>query len=125
MSSMDSFFITDKAAEGVKLPLLLDGDEGDHYVIVRGKDCEAYRQATAESVIRSRDVLLSDATVAERAKSLVDERFLVLASLIVDWSFDEPVDTENAFKFVSSIPETIAAKIEKLADDRGEYLKKP
>jgi len=124
MTSMRQLFIKDKAREGVKLPVVIDGVDGDHYVIVRGKDSDEYRQATAESVIRSRDIMLSESSISERAESLIDERYKVLSSLVAGWSFDENVTHESAYEFATSISEPVAQAIDKLAENRAKYLKK-
>ena len=125
MSGMSEFFIKDRAGKGAKLPLTIDGDKTDHYVLVRGKDSDEYRQATAESVIRGRDVMLSESSISERAKALIDERYKVLSSLISGWSFDEDVTAQSAYEFVSSVPDSISQAMDGLANDRAKYLKKP
>ena len=114
--SMQSFYTRDKANEGVKLPLFTPtGEESEYWLRVRGIDSDAFKIANAKSKRKAKELAqIEDET--ERTEAIDKEETELIASLIVDWNFEEECTHDNVVKFLTNAPQianvvnTFAAK---------------
>ena len=122
MSSMDRFFTRKSANEGVKLPLydVNTGVATDDFIRVMNFDSDAYKQASIE-YHRRRLVYSGETDKAKSAKLEIDNQATLAAALILEWSFDEELNQENAIKFLREAPQ-IQSMIEKIAGDRQLFF---
>ncbi|MCF6435209.1 hypothetical protein [Pseudoalteromonas sp. MMG022] len=123
MSMMEDFFTREKANEGIKIPLTLpDGSVSDHYIVVRGIDSDAFRDA---ETLAKRNAMAFAAIEdeAERAAAFADERLGLIAALVADWSFDEPCELETVKKFLHQAPQ-ICEQVDKVAAKRALFFAK-
>jgi hypothetical protein len=108
-SGMDEFFTRGKANEGVKLPLYRpDGTKSDHWVRIRGVDSDIFRTAEAES---RRDAFRVAAIedIKERGAAITASKRRLIASLVVEWSFDKPCDVDSVEEFFIEAPQIMDA----------------
>jgi len=109
---MEEFFTRTKANEGVKLPLTTpDGKETKHWLMIRGVDSDAFREAEAEA---KRSIIQKRIEPGEAMRSVV-------ASLISDWSFDKPCSRDEVMAFLLEAPQ-IADAVDKVAGDRKLFF---
>lgn len=122
MSSMDRFFTRKSANEGVKLPLydVNTGSATDDFIRVMNFDSDAYKQASIE-YHRRRLVYSGETDKAKTVKLELENQIQLAASLILEWSFDEELNQENAIKFLREAPQ-IQSMIEKIAGDRQLFF---
>ena len=118
MSDMGQFHTREKANEGVKLPLVTpDGNETDHYLMVRGIDSDAFR--AAESLAKRAIITAgADADIQEIAKEAALD---VVTSLVSAWSFDDELTTDNIKGFLRDAPQ-ITNEIDRIAGDRALFF---
>jgi hypothetical protein len=120
--TMEAFFTRSRANEGVDVPLSLpDGTPTKHSIRVRGVDSDAFRAADAESRRKTMEAMLKK---DEKATELLirNEKYLLLSSLVVSWTFDMPCTQENVINFFREAPQ-IADAIDRLAANRTRFFK--
>lgn len=123
---MAAFNVVAMSNDGVKLPLRLpDGTVTEEFLVVRGADSKTFRnqqaRANREKVKLAKKQNLDPAQVA-RQNADIDRR--LVASLVVDWSFDEECNEVNVAKFLADAPQ-IQGQIDLFAGDRANFFKKP
>jgi hypothetical protein len=91
--NMEAFFTRQKANEGVKLDLSLpDGTPTEHWIRIRGVDSDQFREAQQRMNARMLE-LSKDPTVKSQAAAVyAQEANRMVGSLIISWSFPEPVN---------------------------------
>ena len=107
---MEAFDTLSKQNGGVKMPLFLpDGTETDQFLVLRGADSKAFRCAQARS---NRGLLtiatrLKDKKIDEEEASLerIENSRTLVASLVLDWSFEKDCDEENVVEFLRKAPQ--------------------
>lgn len=127
MSSMQEFFTRQGANEGIKVPLHYpDGQESEHWLQIRGADSDSFREAEADAKRLAFEISRIE-DVEERAEAIVEgersSRYKGLASLIIDWSFDQECNEENKIKFLKEAPQ-IADQVNEAAGKRSLFFKK-
>ncbi len=121
MDSMQAFFTRERANEGITIPLYLpDGSRSQHHLLIRGVDSDAFRDVEAESK-RNAMRLLTIEDPEERKIAIRDEKLTILASLVIDWSFEEDCTPQNIKHFLREAPQ-IADAIDQLAAKRSLFL---
>lgn len=109
---MEEFYTRTKANEGVKLPLSTpDGKETDHWLMIRGVDSDAFREAEADA---KRSLIQKKADPKEAMLSAV-------SALVSDWSFDKPCTQDAVKDFLREAPQ-IADSVDKVAGDRKLFF---
>lgn len=122
MTQMQDFFTRQKANDGVKFPLALpDGTVTEHWLLVRSIDSDAFRAAETNS-LRQAMLLSKESTQQEREDIANSGKLLMIASLIADWSFSEPLTQESAVNFLREAPQ-IADEIDRTANKRSLFYK--
>lgn len=123
MSDMEKFFTRQKAQEGKKVPLCLpDGSPSEHWVVIRGVDSDAYREA-----MEAQRKLMVANTIEVDGKTVVDPAVFegsadrLLAALVADWSFEEECNVESIIRFFKEAPQ-IRDDIDKLVTDRQYFF---
>ncbi len=125
---MGSFSIKVQSEEGIKVPLLLpDGEETEHFLMVRGADSAAFRKAQARA---HRGAL--ELVKLSKAKKPIDEGDLamrqakvqrdLLSHLIAGWSFEAECTPETVSDFFHEAPQ-IEEMVNEIAGDRGRFFK--
>jgi len=124
----NEFFTRQKANQGVKLflPDARTGQLTDEWIRVLGKESDAYRAEDHESHNRIHERLVAvgtkDKTALDAAaKSIIrEETFVMLASLITEWSFGE-LTREEAVEFLREAPQ-IADMIDNFTSNRSLFF---
>lgn len=124
MSSMEDFFTSDRAEEGIKVPLTSpDGKDTDHWLQLRGIDSNVFRTAEAQSrrtVLKlAVDKELDESDKQDRVK---DEERKVLSSLIKAWSFDMECTPENIITLLTKAPQ-IEDMVNKITAQRTLFFR--
>lgn len=123
MAGMDDFFTRQKANEGIKLPLSLpDGTETEHFLVVRGVDSDVFREAETEAKRSAMQVAAME-DEAERKGAMADGKLTLVASLVMDWSFDQECTVDNIKAFLHEAPQ-IADQIDQVAARRTLFFGK-
>lgn len=123
MKQKELFYTRQRANEGVRLPLSTpEGEPTEHYIKIRGTDSDAYKLAVAE---HRRKIMAAVANPDKTAidKARVDEEFVLLAALVIEWSFEEPCTPEGVLAFLKEAPQ-IAEQIDKLSTRRSLFFAK-
>ena len=133
-TSMNDFFTQDNSENGVRVDLVKpNGDETEHFLIIRGMDSTDYRVATVEAMREAKDTLTNLNSLLDKGETvapvkeleILDEKDLKkTASLIVKWSFDEECKKEDVINFLRKAPH-IRDMIEGFAANRANFLTKP
>ena len=122
---MEDFYTRDKANEGQRLPLRTpDGQPTDHWLQVRHVWSDAFQSAEEASMreIQERIVALGDkAADADIAKAKREGTNRLLASLVSEWSFDEPCTPDAVAAFLDKAPQ-IAEQINRFAADAKRFF---
>jgi len=123
MEGMEEFFTREKANEGIELPLTLPGGgETEHWLKLRGIDSDVFREAEDESRrVAMMAAKLEDESV-QRAM-LRKEKLGLVASLVIDWSFEQECNDENVRKFLQEAPQ-IADDINRVCAKRSLFFGK-
>ncbi len=118
--SMSDFFTAEKAEQGIKLPLFRpDGTKSDHWIKVRGVDSREFR--IAESIAKRNGMAIAQMGEEERAIALLDSRIDLIASLVIEWSFDEDCNRDSVVVFLKKAPQ-VADAIDRIAGDRSLFF---
>lgn len=118
---MDAFFTRASANAGILLPLYRpDGTKSEHWLRILGVDSDAFR--VADSTHR-RDALriVQIQDKVERAQAIEDSKRRLIASLVVDWSFEAPCTADEVEKFLREAPQIMDA-IDTAAGRRALFL---
>jgi len=111
---MKEFYTRKKANAGKKMNLVHpDGSPTDHWVRVLGVDSDVFRSAQSDhhrltmeiSERKESGEISSDEAEAEYNESWVG----LLASAIVEWSFDGECDTDTKVEFLREAPQIATA----------------
>ena len=123
---MGAFNVRDMSNAGVKVPLTLpDGTETDEFLIVRGVDSAAIRDASARGNLKRLEIAkVKDMPPEFRAGAEEDITRDVVVSLIAGWSFGTECNEENVDKFLLDAPQ-ILKQVNIFAADRSNFFKKP
>lgn len=103
-----------------------DGEETEHYLIVRGIDSDEFQRADA----KARSAMLEqmrrnkEKGIATTDGNLEDHKLTIVSSLIAEWSFNEPCTEPNIRKFLTEAPQ-IREEVDRFAVDRRRFFKKP
>lgn len=122
---MKEFFTRQQANEGVVLPLSLpDGSPSEHWIRVLGIDSDAFRKADQKAKRAAVEIAQIEGD-QERAEMVREVEIECISSLISEWSFDQPCDTQNKVDFLKEAPQ-IADMVNRFAARRSEFFtKKP
>lgn len=120
---MESFYTRRKANEGIKVPLSLPGGaETEDYLIIRGIDSDAFRDA--DTLARSQALLIVEIeNKAERVSLMKESRLDILTSLIASWSFEEECTPETVRTMLIEAPQ-IADAVDRVAAKRASFFGK-
>jgi len=118
---MQEFFTRQLANEGKELPLFLpNGEESEHKIRVLGVDSDKFKTKENESKkIAVELAALEDDE--ERRKAIEDLQYKLIASLVVDWTFDQECTETNVVNFLREAPQ-IADEINKFAANRKAFF---
>lgn len=122
--SMDAFFTTDKAEEGIKIPLVTpEGTPTDHWIRIRGVDSEHFREAEARCKRKLVEYLTNEKLKDKQKeeKRITEERVLT-AALVKEWSFDEECTHTNVVKFFNKAPQ-IQEMVNKVSANRTFFFR--
>lgn len=129
MNDFTEFHTKDRANEGVEMPLYTPtGEKSDHWLKILGVDSDAYAKAES-AMIRAQPAIKAEAKLLETDEERVafaDEKQeywknKILASVIVDWSSDEPCTEENVIEFLTKAPQ-IAKAVDTFISDRRIFF---
>lgn len=117
---MDSFFVADEANDGEVLPLFTpDGEKTEHWIKVLGIDSDSYRLAHTRLMRQARQH--GDKTDDEKDVLTLDMMADLAASLVADWSFDQPCTQENVLAFLKKARQFVQP-INELAGNRQLFF---
>ena len=124
---MEQFFITPQAEEGIKVELTApDGRETGHWLKVLGSDSQTFRRAHATHQKKRVERLKDGKKLSAADQRTVEdkaERELV-ATLVADWSFDEPCTNDNVVAFFKKAPQ-IMEQVDLVAGQRANFSPVP
>lgn len=119
---MNEFFTRQKANEGIKLTLTLpNGEDTDHFLMIRGVDSDVFREAEAEAKRNAMQIAALE-DKEQRKVAMADEKLVLVAALIMDWSFDEECSLENVKHFLKEAPH-IADQVDQIAARRTLFFR--
>ncbi|SHO57828.1 phage tail assembly chaperone [Vibrio quintilis] len=123
MREMKAFFTRQKANEGVRLPLTLpDGTKTEHFLLIRGIDSDAFREAEAEAKRQAMQLSMIE-DEEEKQQAISDRKLSLVATLVLDWSFEQECSPENVTSFLREAPQ-IADQVDQLAARRALFFDK-
>lgn len=110
---LEEFYTRKLSDEGIKFPLEApDGTQSDEWLIVAGVESARYEKAYVDTM---------KATV--KGADLTEQSNILLASLVIDWSFEEPCIVDNVVVFLMNVP-YIKIDLDRFVADRTNFLKK-
>ena len=120
--NMKDFFTRDRANEGIELPLFAPGsnEKSGHWLRVRGVDSDEFRSAQVLSHRNLRDAFEDGKVPTE--KFHIDQKRLLVSSLVAGWSFDTPFTRENLIEFLTNAPQ-IEEAVNQIATRRNLFFK--
>lgn len=119
--SIEQFFTREKANAGIKIPLILpDGKQTEHWLVMRGVDSDAFREAKLEEM-RAAAEIAAIANDEERNQAAKEAAIKIVASLVADWSMPEPCTPENVQRLLTNAPQ-IRDMIDKVASNRALFF---
>ena len=125
--SIEDFYTADEADEGIKLPLYDKyGNETDEWLMVRGMDSEAFRNAKLDADRKSLMLVSEDDDIKRRTEILQIKKELT-AVLVIGWSdgfhdsFGEVPTVESVCKFFDKAPQ-IMDRIDQVAGNRRLFF---
>lgn len=132
MKDLEGFATNKLSEEGIKIPLMdVDGNPTKHWIVIKGTDSKAFKKA--QSVFRKN--VLEAQELAEVTDgydfSLISEKEtnVLLASLVVDWSFKNDdgtpyeCNTKNIVEVLEQAP-VLADEIDKVSSRRRNFIKR-
>lgn len=101
---LSDFFTREKAEVGAVVPLELpDGTETGQWVRVVGNESDRFHRAKAKAEKMAFDIAkISDE--AERQSAIDAQMVSILVACVMDWSLDEPCNTENVTQMLVEAP---------------------
>ena len=104
-AGMDSFFTSESASEGVRMPLNDPlGRRTEHWLHIIGADSDEFR--LADSAAKRRAVELGSITdETARDTAVMELTRKLTATLVKDWSFDQPCTQANIIEFFKKAPQ--------------------
>ena len=119
---MNMFRTRDKANAGMRinLPHPVTGEDTEHWVKVLSIDSDAYQKANTIAMRKATSIQLMDSD-SERADAINDNSLDIIASLVVEWSFDAECTFKNVRQFLVDAPQ-IRSIINTKAADRAAFL---
>lgn len=122
VAKLSDFFTRQRANEGIELPLALpDGTPTAHWIRIRGRDSDAFKQAATDARRRAFELSEESDSVAKLTQAMVSERLNTIAALIISWSFSEECNQENILAMLKEAPQ-IADQIDALATKRSLFF---
>ena len=125
---MKQFYTRAKANAGKKMNLTMpDGSASEHWVRVYGMDSDVFRAAQADQ--NRKTLELSDQKDSgeisedEAEKQFEKSRILLLASAIIEWSFDSTCEEDAKIEFLTEAPQ-IANAINMFIGSRKAFFGK-
>lgn len=125
MATIKDFYTRENANEGIKVPLFLpSGEESEHYLVVAGHDSDRFREKETEIIRRFAKKIASEGEDFKSDDAYdQNDQLELLASLILDWSFDEELTEESAIEMLREAPQ-IAQQVNALSTKRELFIKK-
>lgn len=122
VSESSAFFTSERATEGIMLPLYLPtGVQTDKWIRVRGVDSDEFRKADAR--LRRGMIALGEIEdIPTREAAFEDHKRKTIAALVMDWNLAEACTEENVVEFLRKAPQ-IADKIDRVATDRALFFR--
>lgn len=114
--SMEKFFTRQTSNEGIKVPLYYPGtnEPSGEWIRVRGMESDVFRKAEHEA--KRKAVAIASLPEEERDAAHLELKRALVASLVIDWSFEQECTLENVINFFREAPQiedainTIASK---------------
>jgi len=121
VAGMSDFFTRDKANDGIRLPLYKpDGTATEHWLMVRGVDSDAFREAETDSKRRAMQISqIKDEGECNRA--VMEEELRMVAALVIDWSFPAPCTRKEVIEFLRKAPQ-IEKAVQTVAGRRALFF---
>lgn len=119
--NIEDFFTREKANEGIELPLYAPGSKepSGHWLRVRGVDSDEFRAANVASQRNLRSAL--DGNKVPDEQFHIDQKRLLVASLVAGWSFDTEFNQENLLNFLKNAPQ-IEEAVNQIATRRNLFF---
>ena len=123
MSEMANFYTRSKANTGIKVDLSLpSGEATNHFITIRGIDSDQFRDA--DTKVRRSALTIIEIEDDDIKEEMIKESHLdILASLVIDWSFDDDCTIENIKKLFTEAPQ-IADTVDRSAAKRSLFFDK-
>jgi len=118
---MEEFFTRQRANEGKVLPLYLpSGEKSEHTITVLGVDSDKFKKSEVQM---KRAALELDKTLDEemRSEEIEKLRIKLIASIVVDWTFEQPCNEPNVVKLLTEAPQ-ITEAINQFAANRRAFF---
>lgn len=120
---MEAFFTRQRANEGIELPLdLPDGTPTKHRIRIRGVDSDQFRAANADSRRRLAELVMNREKATVDPADTDNERFRLLASLVVSWTFELECTPDNVVTLLREAPQ-LAEQIDRIAAKRSLFFR--
>ena len=125
MSSKNKYYIKANSDKGVKIPLLLNGEATEDWLLVRGTDSDAYKQKLSKL---RREILKTSNEASEEDSEMVsllleEKKTELLCACVAGWSFPEECNEENVRDFLVNAPQ-IADQVDTVAAQRHRFFTK-
>ncbi|MGL5525673.1 MAG: phage tail assembly chaperone [Aeromonas veronii] len=118
---MKEFFTSDRAEEGVELPLITpEGKATEHWLRIRGVDSDVFRLAELEAS-RAAVEAANKPDPVERDKALLAVKTHLIAALVISWSFEQECTRDNVVTFFTKAPQ-IASAVDMKAGNRSSFF---
>jgi len=119
--SKSDYYTRDAANKGIKVDLVKpDGEDSGDYLRILGADSDRFRAASNDRAMDAIDII-NTKDPKEREEKELAHRISLIASLVVDWSFDEPCTQAAVEEFLLNAP-AIRDQIDQTAADRKRFL---
>lgn len=118
---MEAFHTREASNDGVKVQLALpNGLPSGHWLVLYGADSDAFRGANMRL---QRDALRISMIEddAERDQRASEGQTRLVATLVKDWSFDQPCTPDNVYAFLRAAPQ-IEDKIDSVVANRALFF---
>lgn len=120
---MQEFFTKQNAEEGVTLPLFTpDGNATQHWLKIRGVDSDTFAMAEFEAKREMMNIAQIE-DIRERDRRNLKNKTVLIASLVMGWSFELECTKDNVVNFLTNAPQ-IREAINVAAGDRARFFKK-
>jgi hypothetical protein len=126
VTGMEAFYTRENANIGIQLPLVdpVTGKDTEHWLRIRGRDSDVFRQEEIASLQRVRELFEKDGSKASGKLEEIQatEVRRLNASLVIAWSFDKPCTLETVIEFFKEAPQ-IADSVSRMAVKRALFTK--